>query len=106
MQFQSTPGPWTACGQSGQYNNLRAIKGPDGKQVALLHFNGYKSNDDANARLIAAAPDLLLALRSLIDATRADIYTDDPDFVPALSNLSACVDAGLNAISKALVPTP
>lgn len=32
------------------------------------------------------------ALTNLINATEADIYTDDPDFEPALGNLCACVE--------------
>ena len=75
-----TPGNWVAsCGQ-----DFAVVLAPDSRiqPVAVCH-NIYGSveetidEDKANARLIAAAPDLLAALRELADSTEA--YTDAQD---------------------------
>ena len=51
-----TPGPWTIC-YDGQ------LDGPKGKRICTFDWDSYKSfnesNNAANARLIAAAPELL-----------------------------------------------
>ena len=59
---QFTPGPWRLGLQPGPI-----IYGPLGEQIAGLRGSslGYEETV-ANARLIAAAPDLLLALERLI----------------------------------------
>jgi len=65
-----TPGPWKVVGQ--MHDNNRVIRaGADGQGdwVALaVDFNRYDRDAevDANARLIASAPDLLLALKNLM----------------------------------------
>ena len=63
-----TPRPW-AIGESRGIEDFvthRHIEGPDGGAIARMYPR--QPNDQANARLIAAAPDLLTALR-LADAT-------------------------------------
>lgn len=60
-----TPGPWYY--KSGTHG----IFGPEGKAIATLHGTprGYPNPDrEANAHLLVAAPDLLEALRDLVDA--------------------------------------
>lgn len=52
-QTKHTPGPWTAS-KDGY------IDAPDGALVAKIHTEGQGA--DYDARLIAAAPDLLAAL--------------------------------------------
>lgn len=65
---QHTPGPWVA--------KSFHVEGPSGGAVADVyrpHGDGavttaeYSAGRMANARLIAAAPDLLAALRALVD---------------------------------------
>jgi hypothetical protein len=60
MSTQHTPGPWKLC-YDGQ------IDGPDGRCICRFGWDSYKEftelNNAANARLIAAAPDLLEALK-------------------------------------------
>lgn len=58
-----TPGPWSFIKGSGKL--LSRIYDSDGKLVCI--FGGPPS--DANARLIAAAPEMLLALQTI--ASRA-----------------------------------
>ena len=54
-----TPGPW------GLDGNL--IEGPDGERVACITaYSRRTPKQKANARLIAAAPDLLAALQALV----------------------------------------
>lgn len=56
-----TPGPWKATFKAGTY----LIQSPEWRTIALAGYTD--SEDDANARLIAAAPDLLEAIRSMVD---------------------------------------
>ena len=67
MSTQHTPGPWHAkpmCGLSGWVDVVSVT--PDGRES--LPFAACKHFDEvANARLIAAAPDLLEALLSVLD---------------------------------------
>ena len=55
-----TPGPWKTLKTFG---GVTIILDPDDKSVAYLR--GYKHPYKANARLIAAAPDLLGALAEM-----------------------------------------
>jgi hypothetical protein len=51
-----TPGPWNVCEL-----DFRAIEGPDGRIIADIRAPA-RENGREDARLIAAAPDLLKAL--------------------------------------------
>ncbi len=57
-----TPGPWKPTYESDPY---RLVDHTDGREIAAV--SGVDNeNRDANARLIAAAPDLLEALKGLL----------------------------------------
>jgi hypothetical protein len=58
MTTQHTPGPWKTLKTFG---GVTIILDPEDKSVAYLR--GYKHPYKSNARLIAAAPDLLEALK-------------------------------------------
>lgn len=71
MSAQHTPGPW--CIDDFEQVGLHVAMHPQkttairagtkaGRLIAFLH-----QSDEANARLIAAAPDLLAALKDLLD---------------------------------------
>lgn len=60
-----TPGPWESCGVS--------IESQNGTYIAVL-----RSTNSANARLIAAAPELLRTLQHIADLTPADELRDLP----------------------------
>jgi hypothetical protein len=63
----NTPGPW----HLGKRGGNPAIYGKDGTEVAeILH--GLTPEWRANARLIAAAPDMLAALQSLTHPMASD----------------------------------
>ena len=68
-----TPGPWEVKQFGGPQ-----ISGPAGYAVrtmwGALHVDDLQGQDAANARLIAAAPDLLEALEELIGDTEWGCY--------------------------------
>lgn len=67
-----TPGPWTHQNGSGtldgRYQGFR-IAGPDRKSIAAYSSAGGRrqAEQEANARLIAAAPDLLAELVMVLE---------------------------------------
>ena len=79
MQNKHTPGSWSV------YNpGLRAYitaKHPepayDGENIVVAELNGPEDAREVNARLIAAAPDLLAALQAVLSV--ADRKTDEFD---------------------------
>ena len=75
-----SPGPWQVGGVRMKYrstgNNYvldsHAV-GPDSDPVCLVfYYDKYHSEHIANARLIAAAPELLEALETLVKRIRED----------------------------------
>ena len=73
MSTKHTPGPWFRDDRSGLECDVRAASG---RKVALCwglasnnarnYDKKYKAECDANARLIAAAPEMLEALEKLL----------------------------------------
>lgn len=66
---QHTPGPWQLGEEGGILEGHTPIDaaGWEGlaQVVTKMEFDGYNAEGQANARLIAAAPDLLAALEDL-----------------------------------------
>jgi hypothetical protein len=65
-----TPGPWRAAiyGRHEIYE-IEVPTKPFGKLIAKVHFGfnePFESQQHANAKLIAAAPDLLTALKAVV----------------------------------------
>ena len=69
-----TPGPWVVVGNLTKYVEARLV-GSLMQEVAAcgptLADEGYGQQQEANARLIAAAPDLLEALRGMFAMWRS-----------------------------------
>ena len=65
---EHTRGPWAAArSPSGYWSIGRASRHPDNVEFELFHIDGEPEGEDAaNARLIAAAPDLLAALEAVV----------------------------------------
>ena len=92
---QHTPGPWRyqkcPCGMNGCNQHTISVQGSVGF-------------DEANARLIASAPDLLDALRAILTDSSEDIAGLPRD--EALDLLSAIADTAREAIAKATRGAP
>ena len=102
---QHTPGPWSICGQD--YSQIISLPDIDaGKRlqyIARLLFHEPGKSDDkpytdeqiGNARLIAAAPDLLAALQGMMAAS----YRDDPiTYVTARNLATAAISRATGAV--------
>ena len=69
-QPKHTPGPWTIHKQNAYHISYVVRGGKKENQIAQC-FNwqdkGFDVNSEANAQLIAAAPDLLEALKMMLE---------------------------------------
>lgn len=70
---QHTPGPWQVSGvratrapEIGSQTRLLNV-GPEGDYLAMVFFDMQTGRGQADARLIAAAPDMLNVLRKFMD---------------------------------------
>ena len=66
MPHSFTPGPWVVVGNLTKYVEARLVGGLIQEVAACgptMADEGYGQQQEANARLIAAAPDLLEALK-------------------------------------------
>jgi hypothetical protein len=97
-----TPGPWCVSASSGglivvpQNMHLVGIIADCGE--------GYRHERAANARLCAAAPELLAALRAAhaaLGLLLAERILADPDFRPSKHRTWPTVEASFAAIAKA-----
>lgn len=93
MQTKHTPGPWHIGVRT--YHAGRDVYGPKGEPVAVADQDiTLPEESAANARLIAAAPELLAALVALVgEADLGEVDLDDDD--------RAKLDAARAAIAKA-----
>lgn len=89
--MKHTPGPWTAT-ERGEFVNA-----PNGRDICHIYGQRTLGEDKANARLIAAAPDLLAALQALaiVAESVAHLRGLEREILPA-------TDAARAALSKAL----
>ncbi len=84
---QHTPGPWVATGFEGIVVN-------DSKDRTLALAPGSSTNLEemkANARLIAAAPDMLAALQDIMAESSRD--DDDHDVIATIQGVCRAVIA-------------
>lgn len=76
MQTKHTPGPWRADGPDG-FQDFNILHGGDSLAVAAVISNMREPPEiEANASLIAAAPDLLAALQRAV--SRWTALADEP----------------------------
>jgi hypothetical protein len=94
-----TPGPWKVGSRSNGEFYKRNIAGADGYHVALTSSR-EDAEVEANARLIAAAPELLEALREL--QTIVNLAIADGDWiVDGACDPDACMMRAEDLIAKA-----
>lgn len=86
-----TKGPWDFWSGYNPYDKIEAQVTADGGDIVIASYNHLISEGEANARLIAAAPELLEALQMILDHHQMEWRTDDV----------ACI-AAEKAIAKAL----
>ncbi len=89
-----TPGPWEIVAHGGDQNPQRIIGVRGGPMIA----NTLHGNDQANARLIAAAPELYEALKAFKAITGAFLVSQihgAPYSGPTLENELKQIDAAL-----------
>lgn len=102
-----TPGPWHVFDNQKDKHfpkndaGLIGVGSKEHSDVAHCHgFNGSRHPDEelANAKLIAAAPELLEALQALMESRRRDQYKGWEEGVPDFHKSEALAKA---AIAKA-----
>ena len=72
-----TEGPWSVAETRHNYDTV--IRGPKGEPIALALIAGYtKQEGAANTALLAAAPDLLEALKDTTDLVQLMCPFDGP----------------------------
>ena len=82
-----TPGPWGVFGASLEMPEIRSVN--DGQAGRLIGFvSAEPEEQSANARLIAAAPDLYAACEAAIE--QEDCYAEGTDSL-ALNGCLHCV---------------
>lgn len=67
-ESKHTPGPWVAKEWDECQTAIHPDKTGDGRQplIAIISVGPGRPDGEANSRLIAAAPDMLAALRELV----------------------------------------
>ncbi len=98
-----TPGPWEACdpGDYGDFDGESRVILGDDRRIAVVHWSPRlnTAQSDANARLIAAAPDLLAKLSEVLDFYDALSSEHAPGEVELLDSITAL-------LAKHTRPTP
>ena len=107
MSAKFTPGPWSIrtefgklCIRPGDYN----AKGYSSGYAPIAKVAGDKriNNDEANARLIAAAPELLEACRQMMRWFEVeDDHSQMPEFMDRVSLCKQVEFIAASAIAKA-----
>ena len=105
-QARHTPGPWQSRWQEATddfAHPIIAIETCEGAgDVAGIHYASRDGEDEANARLIAAAPDLLTALQAVMAAWLTEAGHGDG----ILEEHGPALDAARTAVAKATGTSP
>ena len=94
MKTEHTPGPWSYYAGEAQPNpywrNYRLYVGE--RLVAEIGCTNAVGDGDANARLIAAAPELLAALTALVGHADLGEVDLEPEEQAALASARAAIE--------------
>lgn len=101
--MKHTPGPWTVCAEdvdekTGEYDEPSVVTDSDNPITIAIVRVGL-SESDANAHLIASAPELLEACTALTSAIRN--LEGQPIQYSLAKDLSAALSLGHAAMKKA-----
>lgn len=88
---QHTPGPWTVTTWQIGDCHIKPLWFPTEREAEVK----------ANARIIAAAPDLLESLHNLASAAARIVEDDDKPTIEHMCELNRCRRAAVAVISKA-----
>ena len=82
MNAKHTPGPWAVghemnSERPGSVPVVAMVRDSLGGKMHVAFVNGMAGEQEANARLIASAPDMLAALRGMLDGLRVPTSVDD-----------------------------
>lgn len=94
-----TPGPWTYDSETGMIESTHADLRGGHEHICDMRPNLKMAYHAANARLIASAPDLLSALKALVEAD-TDICEDRGAKADQAMGRIAALDMALAAIAK------
>ena len=97
---QHTPGPWSWPCPPSSNPDWRKIVSTDGAEIASVPFLGSAYETIANARLIAAAPDLLDALQRLHRLSGQLIDEPSSRITKALASAAIYKATATNTASK------
>lgn len=105
MTAQHTPGPWAIDRdpRRGMSWNINIVDKARGHAVCFMAHSGGKEpeRDEANARLIAAAPELLEALQEMVDGDAEAIDEAKALGVPFPEEMLKAYRKAIAAIAKA-----
>ncbi|WOB87337.1 MULTISPECIES: hypothetical protein [unclassified Providencia] len=97
MEFKGTPAPWLTdrnnC-HSGHIATVHGCENNDWVEIWSTDWPESESVQEANAHLIAAAPELLEALIELTESAK--------EAIDGLGDLADAIDTAKAAIAKAL----
>ena len=93
-----TPGPWVAQLSDTPYAELPESWTVDSDSTSVCTVDSHEDRREANARLIAAAPELLAAAQTVLAGLCERIDSAEPGYVPVFAGIADLSDA----ISKAL----
>lgn len=91
--MKHTPESWTMTGQmgSGPHACLADVRGPNGRQLATIEYTDDPAEADANARMMAAASNLLDSLKELLEWAKVWGVYESPEWVQSRDKARAAI---------------
>jgi hypothetical protein len=96
METKHTPGPWSYWSGYNPYDKVEAQVTAEDGDVVVASYNHLIAEGEANAKLMAAAPDLLAALIPFLDFADRELDLHG-EVIPGL-----IIEAARKAIAKAI----
>lgn len=84
METKHTPGPWGYWSGYNPYDKIEAQVTAEGGDIVIASYNHLIAEGESNAKLIAAAPDLLAAAQQTVDAWAK--FIDSFNYVPGIGD--------------------